>query len=140
MDRPTFGAFAATLKSDITEWAKTRCELLRLEMLEKASAIGSLLLYGLILLNVVFFALLFAFLALGFLLAEWLQSLVGGFALITLLYLLMLGLLVVRRQSLLAGLKNLFLRILEPDLTDESVYESQHARRANSDTETDVRR
>jgi hypothetical protein len=129
MNAPTLGAFAATLKSDVTEWVKTKLELLRLETLDKTATAATLLLYGLILLNIVFFALLFAFLTLGVLLGQWVGSLAGGFALISLLYLLLLGLLILGRKTLWNKLKDLFLIVLEPDLKDETTYETRHAPR-----------
>jgi hypothetical protein len=119
MSIPTFGSLAAAIKSDLNQWLKTNCQLLRLDVLEKTSAVASLLLYGLLLLNLVFFALLFAFLALGFLLGSCIDSLAGGFGLITLLYLGLLGLLFVCRKPLLTRLRNLFLKTMDPDLVGE---------------------
>jgi uncharacterized membrane protein YqjE len=125
------GTLISVIKTDIRELVHTQIELLKLEAFEKTSAVGSFLIYGLILMNLVFFALLFAFIALGFLLGEWVHNTAGGFALVTVIYLLILLILIACRKSILAGFRNLFLKELDPDLEDEVKYASKHAHKAH---------
>jgi amino acid transporter len=107
------------LKDKARALAEVKLELLRLEALEKSSTLSSLLIYGVIVVNLAFFALLFAFIALGLTLGAWLRNVAGGFALVALLYLLLLGLMVCFRKALLTCVANLFLRILDPRLDGE---------------------
>jgi hypothetical protein len=130
METYTFSTLIAALKTDVKELAEIKLELLRLETVEKSSAAGSFLLYGLIIINLVFFALLFAFIALGFLLGEWIDNIAGGFVIVTLIYLLLLILLIVCRKPILTGFKNRFLKVLDPDLDDETKYEAKHSRKS----------
>ena len=97
----------------------------KLEVFEKTSGLGSFLIFGLIIINLVFFAFLFAFLALGFLLSDWVGSFFGGFGIVALIYLLMLFVIFLCRKSIISWLQNLFLTQMEPDLQDESLYEEK---------------
>ena len=107
---PTFSTIIAALKTDIKELIATKLELTRLEIFEKSSAAGSFLIYGVLIINLIFFALLFAFVALGFLFGKWVGSIAGGFALVALIYLVLLIILLACRKSILNRLQNLFLK------------------------------
>jgi len=63
---------------------------------------------------------LFAFLALGFLIGRWVNSIVGGFAIISSFYVLVLILMLIFRKSIFTCLQNLFLKELNPDSENES--------------------
>jgi hypothetical protein len=119
------GTLITVIKTDVRELVNTQLELLKLEAFEKTSAVGSFLIYGLIVMNLVFFALLFAFIALSFLIGEWVHNLAGGFAIVTLIYLFLLVIMIACRKSILTGFKNLFLKELDPDLEDEVKYEER---------------
>ncbi|MDR1527449.1 MAG: phage holin family protein [Dysgonamonadaceae bacterium] len=127
----TLGTLLSTLKTDVKELVDIKLELFRLEVFEKSSAVGSFLLYGLIIINLVFFALLFAFITLGFLFGKWVDNIAGGFTIVTLIYILLLLLLIACRKPVLTGFKNLFLKVLDPDLEDEAKYEAKNARKAH---------
>ncbi|GHT74093.1 hypothetical protein AGMMS50262_06380 [Bacteroidia bacterium] len=116
------------IRTDLTELVYTKTEYFRLEIFEKTSKVGSFLIYGLVILNIVFFALLFCFIALGYLFGEWVHNVPGGFAIVVAIYLVLLVVLLLMRKSLLAGLQNLFLKELEPDLEDEIKYEAKRKR------------
>ena len=122
----TFSTLFTVLKTDVQELIDTKLELARLEILEKSSAAGSFLIYGLIIINLIFFAFLFAFIALGFLFGKWIDNTAGGFAIVTGIYLVLLILLIACRKSILNRFKNLFLKELDPDLADEAKYEAKH--------------
>ena len=123
----TFSALIPVLKADVKELIATKIELARLEIFEKSSSTGSLLVYGLIIINLILFALLFAFIALGFLLGKWVGSMAGGFALVALIYLVLLIILIACRKPVLNNFKNRFLKELDPDLADEAKYEDKLA-------------
>jgi len=102
----------STLKAEIKEWVEIKVKLLQLQVYEKTAIAGSFLIYGIIIINLLFFAFLFAFLALGFLIGKWINSIAGGFAVIGFLYLLGLALMLIFRKSIFTGLQNLFLKDL----------------------------
>ena len=110
----------AALKAEIKEWVEVRVKLLQLQVYEKTAVAGSFLIYGIIVINVLFFAFLFAFLALGFLIGKWINSVAGGFAIISFFYLLILFLLFIFHKSIFTGLQNLFLKSLNPEPENES--------------------
>jgi hypothetical protein len=116
---PNLGTLTSAIKADVKELIHTKIKLLRLEVFEKTSTVGSFLIYGLIVMNIVFFALLFAFIALGFLIGQRIGNFAGGFAIVTLIYLVILVFLFIGRKPILRRLQNLFLRELDPDLDNE---------------------
>jgi hypothetical protein len=118
----------SVLKTDVKELINTKFELLKLEAYEKISAIGSSLLLGLILINLVFFVFLFAFVTLGFLLSDVVDTFVGGFGLVTLIYLILAGIVLLFRKPILCYFRNFFLKELDSDLEDEVKYQAKQAR------------
>ncbi|MCL1938709.1 MAG: phage holin family protein [Candidatus Azobacteroides sp.] len=125
------GAFISKIKADAQELIETKIEILRLEILEKTSIVGSFLIYGFIVISVVLFALLFAFIALGLLIGTWMNSMGGGFAIISLVYLIILVIVVINRKHLLTDLQNVFLMGLDSSLGSESQYENWWAQKRN---------
>ena len=122
------GTIISVIKTDIMELINVKIEYYKLEIYEKTSAVGSFLVYGLIIMNLIFFAFLFAFMALGFLIGGWIGSLAGGFGIVTLLYLAILAILFGTRKSIIRTLQNMFLKELDPDLEDEAKYEEKSTR------------
>ena len=109
----------SALKTEVKEWVEIRLKLLQLHVFEKTAILGSFLIYGVIIINLLFFAFLFAFFALGFLIGKWINSEAGGFAIISLLYLLIMGLMLIFRKRIFRGLQNLLLKELNPEPEDE---------------------
>jgi len=110
----------SVLKTEIKDWVEIRLKLLQLHVFEKTAIVGSFLIYGLIIINLLFFAFLFAFIALGFLLGKWINSAAGGFAIVSFFYLLILVLLLIFRKTIFNSLQNSFLN----ELNSESEVES----------------
>jgi len=125
------GAFISKIKADAQELIETKIEILRLEILEKTSIVGSFLIYGFIVISFVLFALLFAFIALGLLMGKWMNSMGGGFAIVSLIYLIILVIVIINRKHLLTDLQNVFLMGLDPSLGSESRYENWWAQKRN---------
>lgn len=86
------------LKEDISAYINLKLELLKLNTYEKSGKIISLLSYGLILFFLVVFVILFVFLSLGFFLGDLLDNAAIGFGIISLLYLLLIGITVKKAQ------------------------------------------
>lgn len=110
------GSLFASIKQDVIDLVNNRLEWLKLDVFEKTSVAASALLFGLILVNGIFFTLLFAFLALGFLLSEWMGSYAGGFGLVVVFYLIILTIVFCFRKTILTKIGNLVLNLLYPDL------------------------
>lgn len=102
----------SSLKEDVTELINTRIQLLKLEIYEKTSKVASTLIFGIIAVNLVFFTLLFAFIALGYLFGEWLNSLAGGFGMVVGIYLILFGILFLLRRKIIDWMENLILKEL----------------------------
>ena len=115
----SLGTFISDIKLDIKELIRLRIEILRLETFEKASVIGSFVIYGLIIVNLVFFILLFAFVALGFLIGEWIKSMAGGFGIVAALYLICLIVMLLGHKPIFLWFKNLLLKELDLDSENE---------------------
>lgn len=107
------------LKAEIQEWIETRLKLLQLNIFEKTAIVSSFLIYGIIIINLLLFAFLFAFIALGFLIGKWVNSVAGGFVIISLLYLLILTVMLTFHKRIFTGLQNLLLKDLNPEPENE---------------------
>ena len=109
-----------TLKAEIQDWVDTRTKLLQLHVFEKTAIVGSFLVYGVIIINVLFFAFLFAFFALGFLIGKWVNSVAGGFAIVSFFYLIILIVMLFSRKAIFTALQNLLLKELNTEPENES--------------------
>jgi hypothetical protein len=108
------------IKADASELIRTKIDLLKLETTEKTSVAGSFLIYAVIIINLALFALLFTFVALGFLFSDWIGSLAGGFAIVVAIYLLLLVMMLIFRKFLFTALQNLLLKALNPELKEDA--------------------
>ena len=113
--------YLSALKTEIKEWVEIRIKLLQLNVFEKTAIVGSFLIYGIIIINLLFFAFLFAFIALGLLLGKWVSSIMAVFAIISFIYLLILIMMLIFRKNIFVGLQNLLLKDLNPESEKESV-------------------
>jgi hypothetical protein len=118
------GTFISKIKADAQELIETKIEILKLEILEKTSIVSSFLIYGFILASLVLVAFLFAFIALGFLIGRWINSMESGFAIVSLIYAIVLIVLVINHKYFLRSMQNMFLKELNPDLGSESRKDS----------------
>ncbi|MDR0232603.1 MAG: phage holin family protein [Dysgonamonadaceae bacterium] len=105
-----FNTLFADIKKDLTAYITLKLEVLKLDVYEKSSVFSSLLLYGLILLLVVFFAFLFLFLALGLYLGQLLDSFGTGMVLVAVLYVIAFVVLLWQRKKIQNWLINLFVQ------------------------------
>ena len=111
--------FLSDMKSDVKELIRLRIEILRLEAFEKASVVGSFVIYGLVVVNLVFFVLLFAFVALGFLIGEWVKNTAAGFGIVAAFYLIGLIVMLLGHKPIFLWFKNLLLKELDLDSENE---------------------
>ncbi|RHJ92538.1 phage holin family protein [Parabacteroides bouchesdurhonensis] len=94
------------LKDDISAYVELKLELLKLSTYERTGKVIAVLSYGLVLLFLAFFAILFIFLALGFFLGDLFGSSGLGFAGVAILYLLMIGVIMMNKNRISALVLN----------------------------------
>jgi len=88
------GEIFRELKKDLSAYVELKLELLKLNTYERTGKVIAVLSYGVILLFLAFFAILFIFLALGFFLGDLFGSAGAGFGVVAVLYLLLIGIIV----------------------------------------------
>lgn len=94
------------LREDVSAFVELKLELLKLNTYERTGKVIAVLSYGLVLLFLAFFAILFIFLALGFFLGEWIGVTGAGFGLVAVLYLLLMWLIVRNREIITTKVLN----------------------------------
>jgi hypothetical protein len=118
--KSNLSAFISGIKLDIKELIRLKIEILRLEILEKVSVTVSFVIYGLVIVNLIFFLLLFAFVALGFLIGEWIKSMAGGFCIVSAIYLICLIAMLLCRKAIFLRFKNLLLKELDSETENKT--------------------
>ncbi|KIO45748.1 phage holin family protein [Sanguibacteroides justesenii] len=78
----------ARLKEDLLTYAELKLELLKLHTYERVSKVIAILSFGIVLILLAFFTVLFLFLGLGFYLGELLNSTALGFIVVAGIYLI----------------------------------------------------
>ena len=94
------------LKNDVSTYVETRLELLKLNTYERVAKTMAVFSYGIVLVLLGFFAILFLFLALGFFLGEMLNSVALGFLLVVGMYLLLFFAILWFREKISAKVTN----------------------------------
>ena len=88
------------LKENVSTYAELKLELLKLSTYESVGKVIAVLSYGVILLCVAFFTILFILLAFGFYISELCGSTSIGFTVIAFLYLLLIGIIVLNKKNI----------------------------------------
>lgn len=123
------------LKEDISVYVESKLELLKLGAYERSGQLIAILSYGLILLFLAFFAILFVFLALGFFLGDAFDSIGAGFAVVAGLYFLLIGLVVLFKNKIRRKVLNIVLAALNANDDDDDTTEDNQS--ADTSGETD---
>lgn len=100
------------LRNDISSYVELKLELLKLSTYERSGHLIAVLSYGLIILFLAFFAILFIFLALGFFMGDVFGSIGAGFAFVAVLYLLLIGLIMTNKQKICNTVLNIVIAAL----------------------------
>lgn len=100
------------LKEDVSTYLELKVELLKLTAYERTGELVSVLSYGLILIFLSFFAILFIFLALGFFLGDLLNSVAVGFSVVVLLYTAFFALVVRNKEKIKLFIINKIIAVL----------------------------
>lgn len=96
----------AELKEDISTYVELRLELLKLNTYERVAKTMAVFSYGIVLILLAFFTILFLFLALGFFLGELLGSIALGFVLVVGMYLLLFGIIIFFKKKITSKVMN----------------------------------
>lgn len=123
------------LKDDLTAYVKLKLELLKLNTYERIGELTAILSYGLVLLFLAFFSVLFIFIALGFWLGEVLDSAAAGFGIVAALYLVCIGIILLARKKLREKVLNVVIAALMAH--DEKKDESDNGQQ-DKDSEGEV--
>ena len=94
------GEIFRELKKDLSAYVELKLELLKLNTYERTGKVIAVLSYGVILLFLAFFAILFIFPALGFFLGDLFVSVGSGFGVVAVLYLLLIGIIVMNKDRI----------------------------------------
>lgn len=100
------GQIFENLKKDLSAYLELKLELLKLNTYERTGKVIGILSYGLIILFLVFFAILFIFLALGFFLGDIFESSAAGFGTVSLLYLIIAVIVVCNKERIKNAILN----------------------------------
>ncbi len=106
------GKIFRELKDDVSTYVELKLELLKLSTYERSGQLIAILSYGLILLFLAFFAILFIFLALGFFMGDIFGSMGTGFAFVAVLYLLLIGLIIMNKGRICNTVLNVVIAAL----------------------------
>ena len=128
------GKIFSELKKDVTAYMESKLELLKLSAYERTGKVISVLSYGLILLFLGFFAILFIFMAVGFFLGEWLGSSGAVLGIVALLYLLLIGIILLTKDRIRTKIINEVIAALS---ANDDKNETNYEQAANPTGETD---
>ena len=123
------------LKEDVSTYVELKVELLKLTAYERTGELASVLSYGLILLFLAFFAVLFIFLALGFFLGDLLDNVAGGFAIVALLYMVLFAIIVFNKDKIRLSVINEIIAVLTA--ADDKKKDSGNEQTTNTSGEAD---
>lgn len=129
------GEIFRELKEDLSAYVELKLELLKLNTYERISKVIAVLSYGVILLFLAFFAILFIFLALGFFLGDLFGSVGTGFAVVAVLYMLLIGIILRNKHIINEKVLNVVIAALTTN--DDKNNASNNEQSANTPGETD---
>lgn len=115
------------LKEDVSTYVELKLELLKLSTYERSGQLIATLSYGLILLCMAFFAKLFLFLALGFFLGDMFGSMGAGFAVVAVIYLLLIGLIIMNKQKICKIVLNVVIAALNGNDEKDDATDTKQA-------------
>ena len=122
------GKIFRELKEDVSTYVELKLDLLKLSTYERSGQLIAVLSYGLILLFLAFFAILFIFLALGFFMGDVFGSMGTGFAFVAVLYLLLIGLIIMNKQRICNTVLNVVIAALNGnDEKDDATTDTEQA-------------
>ena len=129
------GKIFRELKEDVSAYVELKLELLKLSTYERSGQLIAILSYGLILLFLAFFAILFIFLALGFFMGDIFGSMGTGFAFVAVLYLLLIGLIIMNKGRICNTVLNVVIAALNGNDEKDDATDTKQATDATGETD-----
>ena len=129
------GKIFRELKDDVSTYVELKLELLKLSTYERSGQLIAILSYGLILLFLAFFAILFIFLALGFFMGDIFGSMGTGFAFVAVLYLLLIGLIIMNNGRICNTVLNVVIAALNGNDEKDDATDTKQATDATGETD-----
>lgn len=129
------GKIFRELKNDVSTYVELKLELLKLSTYERSGQLIAILSYGLILLFLAFFAILFIFLALGFFMGDIFGSMGAGFAFVAVLYLLLIGLIIMNKGRICNTVMNVVIAALNSNDEKDDATKTKQASDATGATD-----
>lgn len=103
------------MKDDLSGYVSNRLRLFQLQTYSKTSKGGAFLIYTIIAILLILFALNFVFITLALYLGEILGSMSLGFAIVSLFSILVVAIIIMKRKSIKRGLTNMIVSSLMDD-------------------------
>lgn len=125
------------LKQDVSAYVELKLELLKLSTYERTGKVIAVLSYGVVLLFLAFFAILFIFLALGFFLGDWFGSIGAGFAVVAILYILLIGVILLNKNRISAKVLNIVIGALTANDDKNNTTENEQSADTDAVGKTD---
>ena len=129
------GKIFRELKDDVSTYVELKLELLKLSTYERSGQLIAILSYGLILLFLAFFAILFIFLALGFFMGDIFGSMGTGFAFVAVLYLLLIGHIIMNKGRICNTVLNVVIAALNGNDEKDDATDTKQATDATGETD-----
>ena len=129
------GKIFRELKDDVSTYVELKLELLKLSTYERSGQLIAILSYGLILLFLAFFAILFIFLALGFFMGDIFGSMGTGFAFVAVLNLLLIGLIIMNKGRICNTVLNVVIAALNGNDEKDDATDTKQATDATGETD-----
>lgn len=123
------------LKDDVSAYVELRLELLKLSTYERTGKVIAVLSYGLILLFLAFFTILFIFLALGFFLGDIFGSIGAGLGVVAVLYAALIAIIIQNKDGISRKVLNEVIAALTAN--DDKTNETNNEQPTNPTRETD---
>lgn len=123
------------LKDDVSAYVELRLELLKLSAYERTGKVIAVLSYGLILLFLAFFTILFIFLALGFFLGDIFGSIGAGLGVVAVLYAALIAIIIQNKDRISRKVLNEVIAALTAN--DDKTNETNNEQPTNPTRETD---
>lgn len=126
--------FFREVNQNVASYVEAKLELLKLSTYERIGKVTTVLSFGLVLMLLGFFAVLFIFIALGYFLGERIGSVSAGFSIVAALYLLMMGIILMFRKQIKDKVLNIIIAAL---MANEEKEDESGNKQSDSTTETE---
>ena len=116
MEEKKVGTLFEEMKDDLADYVSNRLRLFKLQTYAKTSKSGASLIYTIVAILLILFALNFVFLTVAIFLGEILESMSLGFAIVALFTIIIVAIIIMTRKSIRRGLTN---RIVSSLMNDD---------------------